>query len=159
MCKPGDLPPRPPCCSSSYLVANLGDEATPPAAAPCDYALRYSHAVMRVRVPYTFDVSADASADGGDGATFDAYDTRYFSVGTHACRNASSAPLPFWTVNARMMATFLGKSARDAAGDDFFIFFAPQEQVVLRGARAPRRHQAEIVAVARHRASFRSSPS
>jgi hypothetical protein len=110
-------------CSASYLFANLYNN---PEIASCekpDFAPMYNYAVMKVTIPYAFNVYDDNEI------TFNDYDVRYFSVSSHLCNKELNNSLPFWTVNTRMMANFLNATALEAANEPFYLFFAPIEDV------------------------------
>jgi hypothetical protein len=110
-------------CSSRYLYANLYGTAAEGFLKVCTRRdILYQYAILKVVVPYGFDVFDAAGA-----ATFGEYDARYFSVSSHICNETSE--LPFWTVNHRLMARLLGTDAAGAAGQAFYLFFAPAEYV------------------------------
>ena len=109
-------------CSSAYLFANLYLTPYEGLLKACERRdVKYTHGIVKVQIPKTFDVFDD------DNVLFEDYDTRYFSVGAHLCDKAGV--LPFWTVNTRLMAKYLNLSVADAAGKSFYIFFAPSETV------------------------------
>lgn len=110
-------------CSGSYLFSSLYNNPQIASCEKTDLKPLYNYAIMKVTIPYTFNVFDDNEQ------TFNDYDARYFSVSSHLCSSDLNNTLPFWSVNTRMMSDFLNKTSLESANEPFYLFFAPIDDV------------------------------